>query len=80
MLKHVYTSVLHLYSHSLTFKGHSITADGSDGIIDVIFSGQGGVDVHHLKVHGHAAEPGTTKHNNDDDDNLRSTWISPEHI
>lgn len=41
----------------LTFEGYSITANGSDGVIDVIFSLQGRIDLYHLKVHGYTAEP-----------------------
>lgn len=41
----------------LTFERNSITADGSDGIIDIVLSLHGRVDMHHLKVHWDTAEP-----------------------
>lgn len=41
----------------LTFESNSITADGSDGIIDIILSLYSRVDMDHLKVHWHTAEP-----------------------
>lgn len=43
----------------LAFEGNSVTADGSDGIVDIILRLQSRVDMHHLKVHRHAAEPAT---------------------
>ena len=41
----------------LTLKSHSITPDGSDGVIDIILSVKRGVHIHHLKVHRNAAKP-----------------------
>lgn len=41
----------------LTLEGNSITADGSYGIVNVILSLYRRVDMHHLKVHWHTAEP-----------------------
>lgn len=40
-----------------TFEGDSVSADGSDGIIDVILTLQGRVDMYHLKVDRNTAEP-----------------------
>lgn len=46
-----------MFGFYVTFEGNSITADGSDGIADVILSLQCRVDMYHLKVHRHTAEP-----------------------
>lgn len=40
-----------------TFEGDPVSADGSDGVIDVILTLQGRVDMYHLKVHRNTAEP-----------------------
>lgn len=40
-----------------TFEGNSVSADGSDGIIDVVLTLQCRVDMYHLKVDRNTAEP-----------------------
>lgn len=41
----------------LAFEGHSVAADGHDGVVHIVVSLQRRVDVHHLKVHRNTAEP-----------------------
>lgn len=45
-----------------TFEGDPVSADGSDGIIDVVLTLQGRVDVYYLKVHRNTAEPAEKMH------------------
>lgn len=40
-----------------TFEGNSVSADGSDGIIDVVLTLQCRVHMYHLKVNWNTAEP-----------------------
>lgn len=61
-----------------TFEGDPVSADGSDGVIDVVLTLQGRVDMYHLKVHGNTAEPAEKKGTNltlDHPNNLKSPFV-----
>lgn len=58
-LKPMCFSYLYIGNGLLTLEGNSITANGSDGIVDIILSLCSRVYVNHLKIHWHTAEPTT---------------------
>lgn len=51
------TSKKHIKGGLPTLEGNSVSADGSDGIFDVILALQCRVDMYHLKVDWNTTEP-----------------------